>query len=128
MQADMAGVLLAKGHEVGWGPLGPPWGCFSQSQQPLRDQASMPPSAIEGADDDSINVIAVHIVRLDLEPSIAAVVHLPCRVQCFNDDSFFLRSSRCPTSACRHTVYQKLGRLESQDAQSDWLTDLQTNR
>lgn len=32
MQADMVGVLLAEGHEVGWGPLGPPGGCFSQSQ------------------------------------------------------------------------------------------------
>jgi hypothetical protein len=54
----------------------------------------MSSSAIESANDDSINVIAVHIVRLDLEPCIAAVVHLPCRVQCFNDDSLFLWSSR----------------------------------
>ncbi len=50
----------------------------------------MPPSAIEGSNDDSVNVIAVHIVGLDLEPCIAAVVHLPCRVQCFDDDALFL--------------------------------------
>jgi len=32
MQAEMVDALLAEGHEVGWGPLGPAWGCFSESQ------------------------------------------------------------------------------------------------
>ena len=31
MQADTVDALLAKGHEVGWGPLGGPRGCFSES-------------------------------------------------------------------------------------------------
>ena len=55
----------------------------------------MSSSAIESANDDSINVIAVHVVWLDLEPCIATVVHLPCRVQCFDDDALFLWSSAC---------------------------------
>ena len=33
--------------------------------------------AVECPDDDSINVVAVHIVRLDLQPRITTVVHLP---------------------------------------------------
>ncbi len=61
----------------------------------MSDQASMSSSAIESSNDDSINVIAVHVVGLDLEPCIATVIHLPCRVQCFNDDPLFLWSSAC---------------------------------
>lgn len=59
----------------------------------MSDEASMSSSAIEGSNDDSVNVIAVHVVGLDFQPCIAAVVHLPCRVQCFDDDALFLWSS-----------------------------------
>ena len=60
--------------------MGSPGGCFGQGQKPLGDQPAVPPGAIEGPNDDSINVAAVHIVWLDLQPCIAAVVHLPWRV------------------------------------------------
>lgn len=50
----------------------------------------MAPSTIESANDDSVYVIAVDIVWLDLEPCIAAVIHLPCGIQSFDDDTFFL--------------------------------------
>ena len=76
MQQD----LLAERQEVGGGIMGPPRGCFGQGQQPLGDQPTVPPCAIERPNDDSINVAAVHIIRLDLQPCIAAVVHLPWRV------------------------------------------------
>lgn len=76
MQQD----LLAEGQEIGGGVTGPPGGCFGQGQQPLGDQPAVAPCAIECPNDDSINVAAVHIVWLDLQPCIAAVIHLPRRV------------------------------------------------
>lgn len=51
----------------------------------------MPAGPIKGTDDDSVDVITVHIVRLDLQPCITAIVHLPWGVQCFDDDAFLLQ-------------------------------------
>ena len=71
--------------------MGPPGGCFGQGQQPLGHQAPMSACAIECPNNDSINVVAVHIVWLDLQPCIAAIIHLPWGVYSLNDDPLLLQ-------------------------------------
>lgn len=103
---DHAYSLLAKGHEDRGGCSAPPGRALSQPQQPLCDLASMAPSAIEGTNDDGINLIAVHIVWLDLQPGAAAVIHLPQGVQSLDNDALLLQPRiMC---ACKQLLVWKL--------------------
>ena len=52
----------------------------------------MPAGAIECADDNGVYFVAVDVVGLDLEPGVAAVVHLPGGVQGLDDDALLLHS------------------------------------